>query len=79
MKNECQKDQIPLKKKAEETMRKVEVTVSFDEGSVIIGEKSYPEWKEGWEKLKNVLTEGQRKNKQQSLAEKELQSEIPKQ
>ena len=31
-------------------MRKVEVTVSFDEGSVIVGEESYTEWKEGWKK-----------------------------
>ena len=42
-------------------MRKVEVTVSFDERSVIIGEESYTEWKEGWEKLKKILTEGQKK------------------
>ena len=76
--NEIQKEQISLKKEAEKAMRKVEVTVSFDEGSVIIGEESYTEWKEGWEKLKKILTEGQKKNKLQSLAEKELQSEIPK-
>ena len=30
------------------------------------------------EKLKKILTVGQKKNKQQSLAEKNLQSEIPK-
>ena len=29
-------------------MRKVEVTVSFDEGSVIIGQERYPEWKKAW-------------------------------
>ena len=70
--NESQKEQISLKKKAEKAMRKVEVTVSFDEGSVIIGEESYTEWKEGWKQR-------QKRNKQQSLAKKELQSEIPKQ
>ena len=59
-------------------MRKVEVTVSIDEGSVIIGEESYTEWKEIWKKLKKILIEGQKRNKQQSLADKELQSEIPK-
>ena len=48
----------------------VYVTTSFDEGSVIIGEESYTEWKEGWEKLRKILTEGQKTNKQQSLAEK---------
>ena len=41
--NESQKEQISFKKEAEKAMRKVEVTVSFDEGSVIIGEESYAE------------------------------------
>ena len=76
--NESQKEQISLKKKAEKAMRKTEVTVSFDERSVIIGEESYTESKEGWKKLKKVLAEGQQRNKQQSLAEKGLQSQIPK-
>ena len=76
--NEIQKEQISLKKEVEKAMRKVEVTVSFDERSVIIGEESHTEWKEGWKKLKKILTEGQKRNKQQSLAEKELQSEISK-
>ena len=60
-------------------MGKVEVTVSFEEGSVIIGEESYTEWEGAWKKLKKILIEGQKRNKQQSLAEKELRSEIPKQ
>ena len=77
--NESQKEQISLKKEAEKAMRKVEVTVSFDEGSVIIGEESYTEWKGAWKKLKKILIEGQKRNKQQCLAEKELQSEIPNQ
>ena len=55
--NESQKKQISLEKKAEKAMRKIEATVSFDEGSVIIGEESYTEWKEGWKKLKKILTE----------------------
>ena len=76
--NESQKEQISLKKEAEKAMRKVEVTVSFDEGSVIVGEKSYTDWKGAWKKLEKILTEGQKSNKQKSLAEKELQSEIPK-
>ena len=37
-KNESQKEQVSLKKEEEKAMRKVEVTVSFDEGSIIIGE-----------------------------------------
>ena len=46
--NEIHKEQIPLKNKEEKAMRKVGVTVPFDEGSVIFGEESYNEWKEGW-------------------------------
>ena len=38
--------QISLKREAEKAMRKVEVTVSFHEGGVIIGEEIYTEWKE---------------------------------
>ena len=65
-------------KEAVKAMKMVEVTVSFDEGSIIIGEESYTEWKEGWKKLKKILSEELKRNKQQSLAE-EFQSEIPKQ
>ena len=60
-------------------MRNVSATVLFDEGSVIIGEVRCTDWKVGWKKLKKILSEGQKRNKQQSLAEKELQNEIPKQ
>ena len=65
-------------KEAVKAMKMVEVTVSFDEGSIIIGEESYTEWKEGWKKLKKILTEELKRNKQQSLVV-EFQSEIPKQ
>ena len=75
----AKKEQISLKKKAEKAMTKVEVTVPFYEGIVIIGEESYTEWKGSWTKLKKILIEGQKTNKQQSLAEKEFQSEISKQ
>ena len=76
--NEILKEYISLKKEAEKPMRKVEVTVLFNEGSVIIAKESYTEWKEGWKKLRKILTEEQKKNKQESLAKKELQSEISK-
>ena len=65
-------------KRTEKAMRKVEVTVPFYEGIVIIGEESYTEWKGSWTKLKKILIEGQKTNQQQSLAEKEFQSEISK-
>ena len=39
--NESQKVQISLKKEAEKAMRRVEVTVSFDEESVFFGKESY--------------------------------------
>ena len=51
----------------------------FNEGNVTIGEERYTEWKAAWKTLKKILNEGQKRNKQQSLNEKKLQSEIPKQ
>ena len=71
--NESQKQNISLKKEAEKAMRKIEMTVSFNEQSVIIGEVERRMNGVGWKKLKKVLIEGQ------SLAEMELQCEIPKQ
>ena len=53
--NESQKEQISLKKEAKKSLRKVEVTVSFDEGSVIIGGESYADWKEAWKKTEKNL------------------------
>ena len=55
------------------------IIITINEGSVIIGEERYTDLKVGWKKLKKILSEGQKRNKQQSLAEKELQSEILKQ
>ena len=40
------------------------MTVSFDKGSASTGEESYTEWNEEWEKLKKILTVGQKNNKQ---------------
>ena len=77
--NEIRKEQTSPKTEAEKAMRNVSATVSFDEGSVIIDEERYTDWKVGWKKLKKILNEEQKRNKKQSLAEKELQSEIPKQ
>ena len=62
--NKSQQGQISLKMEAEKAMRKVELTVLFDEGNVIIGTGSYTEWKEAWKKLKKILTEGRKRNKQ---------------
>ena len=53
--NESQKEQISLKKEAKKSLRKVKVTVSFDEGSVIIGGESYTDWKEAWKKTEKNL------------------------
>ena len=53
-KNQSQKEQISLKKEVEKAMRKVEVTVSFDEGSVIIGQERYTEWKKHRETEKDL-------------------------
>ena len=77
--NEIHKEQISLKREAENAMINVNSIVEFDEGSVIIYEERYTEWKMGWKKLKKILRDGQKRSKQQSFAEKVLQSEIPKQ
>ena len=50
--NEIRKEQTSLKREAEEAMRNVSATVSFDEGSVIIGEERYTDWKVEWKELK---------------------------
>ena len=76
--NEIRKEQTSLKREAERIMRDVNTIVSFDEGSIAIGEEKCTDWKDGWKNLKNVLNEGQKRNKQQSLGEEQLQSEIPK-
>ena len=70
--NEIQKEQISLKKEKEKTTRKVEVVVSFDEGTVTISEESYIEWKVGWKKLKKTINEKQKRNKEQRLAVEKL-------
>ena len=35
-------------------------TVAFDEGSVLIGEERYTDWKVGWKKLKKILSKVQK-------------------
>ena len=77
--NEIRKEQTSLKREAENVMINVNALVEFNEGSVIVDEERYTEWKIGWKKLKRILSHGQKRNKQQSFAEKALQSEIPKQ
>ena len=77
-KNEIRKEQTSLKREAEKAMRNVNAIVPFGEGSITIGEERYTEWNVEWKELKRILSEGQKRNKQQSLAEKELQSEILK-
>ena len=70
--NEIQKEQTSLKKEKEKTTRKVEVAVSFDEGTVTISEESYIEWKVGWKKLKKTINEKQKRNTEQRLAVEKL-------
>ena len=76
--NEIRKEQTSFKREAERIMRDVNTIVSFDEGSIAIGEEKCTDWKDGWKNLKKILNEGQKRNKQQSLREKQLQSKIPK-
>ena len=60
-------------------MRNVSAAISYDDGSVTVEKERYTDWKVGCKKLKKILSEGKKRNKQQRLAEKERQSEIPKQ
>ena len=69
-KNEMSKGQISQKRKAEAAMRKMEVVATFGEGYVKIDQERYVDWKEAWKKLKNKLSEGQKKNRKRSFTEK---------
>ena len=70
-KNEISKEQTSLKREAEAAMRKMDVLATFGDGYVKI------DWKEAKKKLKNKLSEGQKRNRKRSFEEKTLQSEIP--
>ena len=41
-----------FKREAETAMRKVDLTVMFDQGALIISENRQPEWTAGWQTLK---------------------------
>ena len=70
------KEQTSLKRVAEEVMRSVNGQVEFNAGEIKIGNENYMDWKVAWKKLKNMIREGQIRNKSESLAEKRMQSEI---
>ena len=71
------KEQTSLKIVAEEVMRSVNAHVEFSAGEIKIGNENHMDWKVAWKKLKNMIREGQIRNKFESLAEKRMQSEIP--
>ena len=77
--NETRKEKTSLKKEAEKAMRGIDAVASFDEGVVMIGEEHITEWKAGWKMLKKILKEGQKRNKQRSFEEMDLQREVPRQ
>ena len=62
--NEIRKEQTSLKREAERIMRDVNTIVSFDEGSIAIGEEKCTDRKDGWKNMKKTLNEGQKRNKQ---------------
>ena len=66
-----------MKREAEAAMRKIDILAMFGEGYVKIDQERYVDWKEAWKELKNKLSEGQKRNRKRSFAEKALQSEIP--
>ena len=57
--NEMHKEQTSLKREAERIMRDVNTIVSFDEGSIAIGEEKCTDWKDEWKNLKKILNEEQ--------------------
>ena len=65
--NEIHKEQTSLKREAENAMINVNAVVEFDEGSMTINEERYTDRNLGWKKLKKILSEGQKRNKQQVL------------
>ena len=71
------KEQTSLKIVAEEVMRSVNAQVEFNAGEIKIGHENYMDWEVAWKKLKNMIREGQIRNKLESLTEKRMQSEIP--
>ena len=73
--NEYMKEQTSLKIVAEEVMRSVNAQVEFNAGGIKIGNENYMDWKVAWKKLKNMIREGQIRNKFESLTEKRMQSE----
>ena len=71
------KEQTSLKIVVEEVMRSVNAQVEFNAGEIKIGNENYMDWRVAWKKLKNMIREGQIRNKFESLTEKRMQSEIP--
>ena len=47
MEKRIRKEQTSLKREAERIMRDVNTIVSFDEGSIAIGEEKCTDWKDG--------------------------------
>ena len=76
-KNEYMKEQTSLKIVVEEVMRSVNAQVEFNARKIKIGNENYMDWKVAWKKLKNMIREGQIRNKFENLTEKRMQSEIP--
>ena len=71
------KEQTSLKRVAEEVMRSVNAQVKFNAGEIKIGNENYMDWKVAWKKLKNMIREGQIRNKFECLTEKRMHSDIP--
>ena len=58
-------------------MRSVNAQVKFNDREIKIGNENYIDGRVAWKKLKNMIREGQIRNKCESLTEKRMQSEIP--
>ena len=58
-------------------MRRVNAQVIFSRGDIVIAEENFTHWRIAQKRLKNMIKNGQCKNKMESLKVKKLKSEIP--
>ena len=75
--NECRKDQVSLKREAEEIIITHGKEVKVQKGYVEMDNERYENWKEIWKKLKRQVKEETKNRRKQDFKEKKLQSKIP--
>ena len=61
-----------MKRELEEVMGRMNAKIEFNAGDIRIENETYMDWKFAWRKLKDIIREGQIKNKFKSFREKRL-------